>query len=456
MNILLRKPPFLVLLLVLAIPLLGEAQQVVRDTIFESQTFEYDFISDPNDPSLVNAPEHGTISWQESPANSFNYHLVYTPNDGYIGDDSFRFLIWKNTSPVFTPEYLKFEVHIAPSLVTAVYDYATTTVGQSVTIDVLDNDYSSNGVLILRNIPLVNHGTASINGDAIDFTPAPGFEGLAYLNYVVCDDIGTCDNGTASVFVLGTDPPQSDTTILFTRKNKSQVVFVPPAYNLIGGPYSGTYDDTDEIPTYTPDTDFIGDDYLNFDFNGVLKVIKMTTLDLEDNYFAFDDQVFMTPYEGEIEINVLANDEYGIASDCWQLTSGAQYGTVEWIFGQDAKGVPRYTPAPGFTGVDWFTYTICPPGGNPGNVETATVYVFVSNYEPAASNFYMTTPKLTPLVIGYNVPIPDFSFEVTVQPDLGTVSFMQGNVDTMIYGQQVTGYNVIIYTPDSSVEFWNG
>ena len=214
----------------------------------------------------------------------------------------------------------------------------------------------------------------------------------------------------------------------------------------------GSYDDTGEIPLYTPNLDFLGDDYLNFDYNGVLKVIKMTTLDLEDNNFAFDDQVYMTPYEGEREINVLSNDEYGVASDCWTLTSDAQYGTVEWVFGQDVKGVPRYTPPVGFVGVDWFTYSICPPNGNGGNLETATVYVFVSNYEPSSSNFFMSTPKLTPLIVGYDVPILDFDFEITVDPDMGTVEFLQGNVDTVIYGQQVTGYNLIIYTPDSSVD----
>jgi hypothetical protein len=448
MNILLRKQPFLVLLLLLGLPILGFAQQTVKDTIFENQPYEYTFVSSPNPPSLINAPQYGTIGWTE--VSQFNYELTYNPDPGFTGDDEFRFLIWQSVTSF---SYWTFKIHVAPSLVTAVHDYATTMVNQPVTIDVLSNDFSSNDVFILTGIPLVNHGDASyaVNGNEIVFTPATDFEGLAYLNYIVCDDIGTCDNGTVSIFVMGANAPQSDTTTLFTRKEVPQVVFVPPAYVLLNGPQDGTYDDSGDVPLYTPDDGFTGKDYIDFNYNGILKVIEIVVLDLEDNTYAFDDRVYMTPYEGEREINVLENDEYGIASDCWQLTSGAQYGTVEWIFGQDAKGVPRYTPAPGFTGVDWFTYTICPPGGNPGNVETATVYVFVSNYEPAASNFYMTTPKLTPLVIGYNVPIPDFSFEVTVQPDLGTVSFMQGNVDTVIYGQQVTGYNLILYIPDASV-----
>jgi len=452
MNILLRKAPFLVLLFMLGVPLLAGAQQIVKDTIFENQTFEYAFTSDPNDPNLVDAPQHGTIGWTE--ISPFVYQMVYTPDDGFIGNDSLRFLVWENNGPFFSYEYLKFRIHVAPSLVNAVHDYATTDVNQPVTVDVLDNDFSSNGVLNLTSIPLVNHGSAIfIPGDStITFTPAADFEGLAYLNYVVCDDIGTCDNGTVSIFVEGAGATDADTTTLFTRKNKPQVVFVPPAYTLTTGPANGSYNDAGEVPVYTPDTDYLGNDYLTYDYNGVDKVIEMVVLDLEKNGFAFDDYEFITPYAGEVMIDVLENDEYGDNSGCFQLTSAAQYGTVEWISGQDGRGKTRYTPAPGFTGVDSYTYSICPPGGNGGNTETATVYVFVSNYEPESTNYYMVTPKVTPLVVGYNVPISDFRFDITVQADMGTVEFLEGNVDTVIYGQQITGYNLILYTPDPTID----
>jgi hypothetical protein len=452
MNILLRKLPFLLLLLVLGIPISGMAQQLVKDTIFENQNFEYTFTSDPNDPNLVDSPEHGTVSWNE--IAPFVYDMVYSPDDGFIGDDSLRFLVWKNNGPFFTYEYLKFKIHVAPSLVNAVHDYATTSINQSVTVNVLNNDFSSNGVLNLISIPLVNHGSATFNpGDStITFIPNADFEGIAYLNYVVCDDIGTCDNGTVSIFVEGPGAAVTDTTRLFTRKNKSQVVFVPPAYTLVGGPSNGTYSSLGQVPVYSPDTDFIGKDYLDFDYNGVAKVIEMSVLDLEENGYAFDDYSYITPYSGETTIDVLENDEYGVNSSCFQIVDAPQYGTVEYVMGVDGKGKPRYTPPAGFIGVDRFTYSICPPGGNAGNSETATVYVFISNYEPDATNFYMVTPKLTPLIVGYNVPITDFNFDITVEADMGDVEFLPGVVDTMIYGQQVTGYNLIIYTPDASVE----
>lgn len=448
MNELLPKP-FLLLLLSWGFPLLLSAQQVVTDTIFEEQTFEYSFVSQPNPPDLMEAPENGTVSWTET--TQFNYELVYTPDDGFIGQDSMRFLFWNSA---FSYTFVKFRITVAPSLVTAVHDYATTTVGQPVDIDVLANDYSSNGVLNLTSVPLTNYGTATYNlGDStVNFVPAPGFEGLAYLNYVVCDDIGTCDNGTVSVFVVSSDPPQPDTTRLFTRKNTPQVVFVPPSYTLVAGPTNGLYDDSGEVPEYTPDADYVGKDYIAYDNNGTAKVIEMVVLDLVNNKFAFDDYFYLTPDVPTTELNVFTNDEFGVNTGCWYASnvSDAQYGTVEFFAG-DAAGVIRYTPPPGFVGVDWFTYTSCPPGGNAGQVETATAYVFVSNYEPDGTEFYMSTPKLTPLVVGYSVPIDDFSFDVTADPDLGTVAFLPGPVDTVIYGQTVTGYNLILYTPDADV-----
>ena len=52
----------------------------------------------------------------------------------------------------------------------------------------------------------------------------------------------------------------------------------------------------------------------------------------------------------------------------------------------------------------------------------------------------MSTPKVTPLVIGYNLPIQNFDFQIQDQGELGVVEFFPGQATTTIYGQEVSGY----------------
>ena len=450
MNVSLRKQIVFSLLLALGLPL-ALWGQVERPTIFEGQTYEYPFRSEPNPPSLPIQPQNGTAYWA-STGQTYEYVLRYTPDDGFIGYDTMRLSYFKKFgSSVFLPRTVTFYITVDTAQVFAEPDYTTTPINQSVTLNVVENDSTTNGGLILKNIPLVNNGAAAITGDSsITFTPAPGFEGVAYLNYVVCDAVGGCDNGTASFFVIGPSAAQADTVRIFTRKNRPQAVFVPYDYVLVGSPTNGSYDESGDYPVYSPNMGYVGLDYISFDYNGVSKVVEIKVLDIRDNKFAFDDRAYMTPYDGTKEINVLANDLYGSSSSCFQLVGSAEYGAAEWVSGQDARGVVRYTPPPGFTGVDWFTYSICEPG-TPGNVETATAYIFVSNFEPSSSLFHMSTPKITPLVVGYSVPIQQFSFSIVAPPNLGTVAFLPGQVDTTIYGRQVTGYNLIIYIPGAAV-----
>lgn len=454
MNVFLRKQNWLLLLLLLGIPLLGFSQETVRDTIYESQGYHsistiLSFTSEPNDPALVTPPSSGAVSWTE--VDPFNYQLTYTRTDGQLGRDEFTMLVWKNA---FTYEQIDFHIVVKASAVECLHDHATTDVDTPVSIDALQNDLTTTGIIFLKNIPLANNGTASYSAaeGTITFTPSPGFEGTAYLNYVACDSTGTCDNGTISVSVLGQDANQSDTTRLFTRKNTTLPVFIPQEYTLIQGPANGSYSNDGFLPFYEPTADFVGIDYLGFDYEGASKVIEVEVLDLEDNAFAVDDEVHMTPFDGEAEINVLANDRFESDASCVSLQAQPQYGTASYNPQADGRGVMRYTPPAGFTGVDWFTYSSCPPGGTGSQSETATVYVFVSKYEPSATNFHMTTPKRTPLVVGYSVPIESYSFEVVESGELGGTIFLEGAVDTTILGQAVTGNNLIIYTPNEDVD----
>lgn len=427
----------------MAVPLSVWATQSVYLETFQSVPLEFDFVSIPNDPSILTYPVNGTINLVET--TSLNYTLTYTPDADYVGSDFIELVVWSN--PLF--ERVKMYITVLPSKVIAVQDYVTTDIGVPVQIDVLANDSSSTGVKKLISIPLVNNGQATFNeGEPyVNFTPEAGFEGIAYLNYVLCDDIGSCDHGTVVVNVVGPSINTVDTARIFTKKNLSQAVLIPDGFTWIDGPFNGTFDNVDGLPVYSPEQDYHGLDYITFVNGNETRVFEIVILDVVDNTFAFDDRIYTTP-EVSVEYNILENDANGVQAGCVYIGTPEHGTLVEDPF---ENGLITYTPPPGFTGVDYFTYSskeiLCQ-----GLTEIATVYVFVGDYEPASTKYFMSTPKRTPLIIGYDAPIFGFSFEVVDQGDLGEALFLEGEVDTVIHGQVVSGYNLIVYSPNEEVD----
>ncbi|GJM32274.1 MAG: hypothetical protein DHS20C18_12750 [Saprospiraceae bacterium] len=410
-----------------------------------NETLEHEFTSILNFSSILEAPDHGEASIQN--INAYDRLLIYTPDEDYFGPDYLEYTYWKNG----TIYRVLLNINVVPAEVVAKQDYAATMEGQLVSIEVLDNDFSSNGTLLLSAIPATNNGSASfVNGTtSISFQPNAGFSGLTNLNYVVCNGAGTCDNGTVSISVMPAEVVATETMSIFTKKNQEQTVLVPWGYNTVSGPNNGTFDDSGETPMYLPNLDYFGNDQITFDYGDHDIVVNIRVLDAVDNSFIFDDVVYTTMNDAP-EFNVLTNDFHGTATGC--IAYGQpQYGTITYG-GNLPKGQVVYTPPAGFTGVDFFNYTGHEGATCGSPAETGTVFVFVSNFEPASAKFEMSTPKQTPLVIGYNVPISNFSFDIVEQPDLGDVLFLQGNVDTTIYGFHVAGYNLILYIPFEEID----
>lgn len=429
----------------------GLSGQILLDTYIEepvvSQTFSsLDFFPTP---TISSVPANGTATVKS--LGGENYVMEYQPNSGFIGNDVVQVSYW---APPATPKTLTYYINILKSEVEANRDFTGTNQSVSVDIDVLGNDLKNGkldaGSLTITQISLNNGGTIDVSPDGkiITFTPAVDFTGITHFNYIACDEFGSCDQGTVTVSVYSDSENNPDTLRIFTKKNKPQAVFIPQSFGLSIQPQNGTFDRTGEIPRYFPDVDFTGTDYLTFEDDGQIKVVEVKVLDLVPNIFAFDDAVYTTSYE-PIEFNVLQDDLYGINSGC--LSFGQpRYGNLEVVEG-DLNGTFKYTPMAGFSGVDQFTYTI-QDGNCSLPAETATVYVYVSNFEPSRSKFRMTAIKKTPLVVAYSIPIDGYKFEVTTQAQMGEVIFMPGSADTTIYGRRIKGFNVLLYIPDENIE----
>ena len=179
---------------------------------------------DPNDNLLeilsVTDPVNGTVTF--TPQGT----VIYTPNSGFFGADTFTYRIATPNSNGCT-DMATVTVTVGnlgappPSHPpTAVADASTTPQDTPVAIPVLPNDYDIDGdtLTIIAVDPVTTEdGTASVNDrgtpdnptdDFIDYTPAPGFVGHDTFTYTIDDGNGNTDTAivTVRVTALGADP----------------------------------------------------------------------------------------------------------------------------------------------------------------------------------------------------------------------------------------------------------
>lgn len=398
------------------------------------------------------APQHGDIF--VSPIQLGNggpnvYKITYQPDAGFAGVDTFTVqYTYINNYPFLV--YQGFRVSVLPMLLETHADYAQTSSGTPVTLDVLSND-TGNGTLSVSAIPLVNHGSAYIDGsNQIVFTPDPGFTGVAHLNYVACDAFNNCQTAYVSVGVHSAAPATDGTLQVATASGTELSVPLPyDGFALFQAPANGLVmlEDGGRAFRYTPAAGFAGNDVfvLVRDENGssVYETVQIDVIPKSaPNKMAMNDRVF-TPQGQAITFNVRDNDIGNLLVKSWVTPNGFP-GVIS---GTGTTGQVTFTPNPGFTGVATFLYRI----GNQQipNLETAAVDVVVGNLPPAFPAFDLTTPVATPYVVNYRIPYTNFTFNVLEAPEHGACTYFPGFSTQTINGKEVSGHNLLIYTPEN-------
>ncbi len=421
-------------------------------------TFYYEFENiPPYNPQLANYtvyPKHGQAGFPFSgPLGSpTGDTLGYVPTVNYPVTDTIYLKYWTFVGPAGTYNTtLKIiEIKVLPGIVHAEDDYAETTMNTPIDIDVLFNDYTNVGEPRVAEVPLVNYGTVSLSNDStlVTFTPAQDFTGIAHFNYTIEGANNTFDMASVNVYVKPPSEPVFESYTLSTAKETAKaILYSLDGYHLAQAPAHGSLDSTSmDYLLYTPDAGFFNarDTFLyEKTENGVLyqKEFVIDVMDIPlPNTFVFDDFAYTTR-NTPVLIDVRANDLN--TSGSVPVVVQPQHGQVSYV----GNGIYQYTPDQDFEGLDEFVYR----GMVGGVFEYATVYLTVSDYLPSQGTFLLSTPKNTPLVIGYNIPVYNYDFTVTVNPLYGTAEFFPGNQTLTINGQTFSGYNMLIYTPNTGV-----
>ncbi|MCD0490223.1 Ig-like domain-containing protein [Pedobacter sp. MC2016-14] len=320
--------------------------------------------------------------------------VIYRPNAGFIGNDSFVYTIKDIYGVVSNQAIVNIHVVLTPI---GLNDVATTPTNIPVTIPVLDNDPGKTGATVLPDL-LPTHGTSVINPDGtIFYTPTPGYSGLDSLKYVIRSSsnvnsapitvlinvkpVGAADQATTTVNipVLNKDIKAND----LSKANTTVIPKSNPANGTIGINPDGTIN-------YTPFPGFIGKDFFNYALltaDGVQSDNILFTITVKP---VGSNDVSSTVSNVPVTILVKENDLSGPVTNVSLLSPPAN-GTVVL----NGAGNPVYTPTPGFSGTDSFTYTLKTPDGL---TESDAIMVNI-NVRPAGSQDGALTTTNVPLTI---------------------------------------------------------
>ena len=210
-------------------------------------------------------PANGTV--QTTPAGT----VRYTPNSGFRGSDTFTYRVRDSLGKYSNEATVTINVNTAP---VAIADTAVTKRNTQVTIDVLANDFDTDGTLNRSSVNIVsppNFGTAFAQADGtIVYIPQNGFTGTATLGYVVSDNDGLASN-IATVTIQVVASLHQNPTNRFDVNNDSFVspIDVLVVINLINA--QGASVPVDQLPPPPPYYDVNGNGFV--DSTDVLSLI---------------------------------------------------------------------------------------------------------------------------------------------------------------------------------------
>jgi hypothetical protein len=406
--------------------------------------------SDPDGDTLtvsaVTQPANGTVTFNAT-------SVSFTPDANFNGSTSFTYTVSDGNGGNSTAT-VSVTVTAVNDLPVASADSLTVAEDSGASVlDVLANDSDPDGdTLTVSAVTQPANGTVTFNATSVSFTPAANFNGSTSFTYTASDGNGGTSTATVSVTVTAVnDLPVASADSLTVAEDAPGGVNVdvlandllpdglasPSPVSVSTAPAHGTATvEPDGSVTYRPAPDWNGSDSFTYelrDADGDLAsaTVSVSVTPVNDAPSAVDDAASALS-GASVSVPVLANDTDLDGDDLAisAVTQGA-HGTVA-ISGPNVT----YSPAPGWTGTDSFTYT-ADDGHGASAVATVTVAVSLDlagtpvaadDVASGDEDSAVTVDVLAndsgladgPLVL--SISTPPTSGAATVNPD-GTVTF---------------------------------
>ena len=321
------------------------------------------------------------------PASAVGDTVLLTPTPNFNGTATFTYTVTDGT--VMASGNVTVTVGAVPDAPIAVDDTATGAEDTMIAISTAsilanDTDADVGDVLSVTAVANPTHGTVTLAGANITFTPALNYNGPASFDYTVSDGTLT-DTGTVNVTVTPVnDAPIAVDDIASTPEDVPvgiQVLIndldvdgdVLSILSTTQGAH-GAVTFVGNLATYTPQPNYHGPDsftYIARDPGGLtsMATVAITVVSVNDAPVAVNDNA-TTLEDTAITIDVLMNDtDVDLDTLSVSALTVPLHGTATVV-----PGGVLYTPAANYNGPDSFMYTTS--DGN-GGLATATVFIAV-------------------------------------------------------------------------------
>jgi gliding motility-associated-like protein len=381
-----------------------------------------------------------------------NGTFTYTPNNGYLGTDSFTYTVCGGPGLCDNATVTITVTESAPPV--AEDDTFTTEEDTAVSGNVGTNDTEPDGsplTFVLITPP--NNGDVVLNNDGtFTYTPGANFNGTDSFVYSACDPTPICDIATVTITVTPvTDVPVAVDDLVETDQditvngnvtfNDSEgdgdALIVSIATDVTVGTLTLN---TDGSFTYIPAAGYLGFDSFEYslcDNDGCDTALVTIEVQIPNDPPVAVDDTYTTNEDTVLNGNVGDNDSDPDA-DTLQFTLNTSVTNGTLIFTID--GTFSYTPNAEFYGVDSFTYTAC---DDLGECDQATVTINVTQVidpHTAIDDYYTTLVNTT---LNANVLENDLNPEGIALSTFIASPPSNGNVTLSATG-------ALIYTPDAN------
>ena len=347
---------------------------------------------DPTRVRITTPPASGTTS-----INPTTGVITYTPNAGFRGDDTFRYVVANSAGLESPPGVVTIAVNEAPTLRD---DVVTVAEDNTITFDVLANDTDLDGTIDRASLEIITaptSGAATIDDQRnIVYVPNANFFGTDRLVYRAYDDDGLV--GTANVTINVTsvnDQPVANNDEFSANvgeANRFQVLandididsnLAASTVEIISAPATGSVavdTATGEI-LYTAEVTFRGGETLTYrvrDIQGALSNTAIVRIERTTSPTALDDVITILE-DFPIHLNVSQNDfdvDGHVVRSSIQIVGAPQHGRVTF---SPSLGLITYHPNADYFGPDAIRYTVRDNAGLASNV--ATVQLTIENVD---------------------------------------------------------------------------
>jgi uncharacterized repeat protein (TIGR01451 family) len=216
-----------------------------------------------------------SVSATNGTASISGTNVIFIPATNFLGTATIGYTITDNVGGTNTGLITVTVTNIPPL---ANPDSYTVNENTTNTLSPLVNDVlqTPGGHLTLVSVSATN-GTASISGTNVIFIPTTNFTGVATIGYTITDNVGGTNSSLITITVTNLVPVANPQSVTTTENTATPITLtgsdsgsLPLTYIIVSNPTNGTLtllNTNTGAVTYTPNTNYVGNDSFTFRVN---------------------------------------------------------------------------------------------------------------------------------------------------------------------------------------------